>query len=175
MGPVNRLIFSRCTKRSTSCLAWSGLPAMSAWMNSAACPPSLPPSSLMARLKPSRASVPAEAKGPEMSSAMPTLIGSAANACVAQAATSTAEAPTARSEDISKGEIRKWFMDFPGVAVDGNEAVQDWASTPTSTRPARSWTGKLRTAWVTGPPQGLPVLISNRPWCKGHSMQPFSI
>ncbi len=26
MGPVNRSIFSRCIKRSTSCLAWSGLP-----------------------------------------------------------------------------------------------------------------------------------------------------
>ncbi|CFW44705.1 Uncharacterised protein [Bordetella pertussis] len=50
---------------------------MSVCRNSACWPPSLPPSSLMARLNPSRASAPSAANGPEMSLAMPTLIGSA--------------------------------------------------------------------------------------------------
>src|SRR5258708_26815956 len=50
---------------------------MSVCRNSAGWPPSLLPSCLMARLKPSRASAPSAANGPEISLAIPTLMVSA--------------------------------------------------------------------------------------------------
>src|SRR5688572_8763195 len=63
--PVIRLTRSRLIRRSASCLPVSGLSVSSANTTSVGSPPSLPPASLSARLKPSRISTPMVPAGPD--------------------------------------------------------------------------------------------------------------
>src|SRR5687767_6072936 len=63
--PVIKLTRSRLIRRSASCLPVSGLSVSSANTTSVGRPPSLPPASLSARLKPSRISTPMVPAGPD--------------------------------------------------------------------------------------------------------------
>src|SRR3989441_5519611 len=78
--PVMKSTLSRRRKRSTSCLAFSGLSWSSPVSTSAGRPPSLPPLSFSARLKPSRMSPPIAAFGPDRVLTNPTFTLSAAPA-----------------------------------------------------------------------------------------------
>src|SRR6266513_3309320 len=78
--PVMKSTLSRRRKRSTSCLAFSGLSWSSPTSTSAGTPPSLPPLSFSARLKPSRMSPPIAAFGPDSVLTNPTFTLSAASA-----------------------------------------------------------------------------------------------
>ena len=59
--------------------------------------------------------------------------------------------------------------------TESTTAAWPASSTFTSTRPATTRTGKLRTASVIGAERGAPLRMSIRPWCSGHSTQPSSI